>query len=89
MLAWIFRRCDDEADGVETPIGLVPDAGGIETEGLDLSADELEALLAVDPEEWKAELPLIHEHFATFGDRLPQPLRDQLAALEQRLERAS
>ena len=31
----------------------------------------------------------IHEHFATFGDRLPQPLRDQLAALEQRLDSAS
>jgi phosphoenolpyruvate carboxykinase (GTP) len=89
VLAWIFRRCDDDVDGVETPIGLVPAAGGIETEGLDLSAEELEALLAVDPEEWKAELPLIHEHFATFGDRLPQALRDQLAALEQRLERAS
>ena len=42
----------------------------------------------MNAEEWKAELPLIHEHFATFGDRLPPALREQLAALEQRLEQA-
>ncbi len=36
----------------------------------------LDSLLEVDPEEWKNELPSIHEHFATFGDRLPQALRD-------------
>jgi phosphoenolpyruvate carboxykinase (GTP) len=51
-----------------------------------MTADELAALLEVDSGEWKAELPLIQEHFATFGDRLPQTLRDELDALEQRLE---
>ena len=85
VLAWVFRRCDDEADAVETPIGLVPASGGLDTEGLDMSADDLASLLEVDPEDWKAELPLIHEHFATFGDRLPQQLREQLDALEKRL----
>jgi phosphoenolpyruvate carboxykinase (GTP) len=27
VLAWIFRRCEDRADAVETPIGLVPPVG--------------------------------------------------------------
>ena len=36
-------------------------------------------LLHVEPEEWKAELPQVHEHFAKFGDDLPQALRDQLS----------
>jgi phosphoenolpyruvate carboxykinase (GTP) len=85
VLAWVFRRCDDEADAVETPIGLVPAEGSLDTEGLGMTADELAALLEVDPDEWRAELPLIHEHFATFGDRLPQTLRDELGALEKRL----
>jgi phosphoenolpyruvate carboxykinase (GTP) len=53
-----------------------------------VSASDLQSLLEVDPEEWKAELPLIREHFATFGERLPQALREQLAALEKRLEQA-
>jgi phosphoenolpyruvate carboxykinase (GTP) len=42
-------------------------------------------LEAVDPEEWRAQLPQIHEHFAKFGDALPEELRVQLGALEERL----
>jgi phosphoenolpyruvate carboxykinase (GTP) len=85
VLAWIFRRCDGEADAVETPIGLVPAPGAIETEGLDLSAAEMEQLLDVDPEEWRVQLPQVHQHFASFGDALPEELRRQLEALERRV----
>ena len=85
VLAWIFRRCDGEADAVETPIGLVPSIGALDTEGLDLSPDAMGELLKVDTEEWKAQLPQMHEHFAQFGDDLPDPLRRQLRLLEERL----
>jgi phosphoenolpyruvate carboxykinase (GTP) len=85
VLAWIFRRCDGETDAVDTPIGLVPAPGAIETEGLDLSAAEMEELLKVDSEEWKVQLPQIQQHYAGFGDALPGELRRQLDVLEQRL----
>jgi phosphoenolpyruvate carboxykinase (GTP) len=85
VLAWIFRRCDGEAEAVETPIGLVPAPGALETTGLDLSAAEIEALLDVDPEEWKVQLPQIHQHYAGFGDTLPGELRRELETLESRL----
>jgi phosphoenolpyruvate carboxykinase (GTP) len=85
VLAWVFRRCDGEADAVETPIGLVPALGSIETAGLDVSENDMAELLKVDPEEWKAQLPQIQQHFAQFGDRLPRELRAQLEALEERL----
>ena len=88
VLAWIFRRLDGEADAVDTPIGRVPAPGALDTDGLEISAEDVEVLLSVDPEDWKNELPSIHEYYATFGERLPQALRDQLAALEQRLESA-
>ena len=42
-------------------------------------------LLRVDVNEWKAELQLIEEHFAIFGDRLPAQLRHELQALRERL----
>ena len=45
--------------------------------------------LKVDPAEWKAQLEQVKAHFDTFGDRLPSALREQLAALEQRLNAAS
>jgi phosphoenolpyruvate carboxykinase (GTP) len=85
VLAWIFRRCDDEAEAVKTPIGLVPAPGALETTGLDLSSAEMEALVDVDPEEWRIQLPQIHQHYAGFGDTLPGELRRQLEVLEQRL----
>ncbi len=74
---------------MDTPIGGVPAPGALDTDGLDISAEDLHALLSVDPEDWKKELPSIREHYAIFGDRLPQALRDQLSALEQRLDTAS
>jgi phosphoenolpyruvate carboxykinase (GTP) len=85
VLAWIFRRCDDEAEAAKTPIGLVPAPGALETGGLDLSARQLEELMKVDPEEWRVQLPQIHQHFASFGDALPDELRRQLDVLEERL----
>jgi phosphoenolpyruvate carboxykinase (GTP) len=85
VLAWVFRRCDGEADAVDTPIGRVPASGAIDTRGLELSEERMVKLLEVDPEEWKAQLPQVHEHYAKFGDALPDQLRGELAALEERL----
>jgi phosphoenolpyruvate carboxykinase (GTP) len=88
VLAWVFRRCEGEAEAEETPIGLVPAAGAIDVDGVDVSPEDMEQLLTVDPEEWRTELPAIHQHFARFGDRLPEALRAQLDDLERRLEPA-
>jgi phosphoenolpyruvate carboxykinase (GTP) len=85
VLAWVFRRCDGEAEAVETPIGLVPGRGAIETTGLDVSEEDMAELLKVDPDQWKAQLPQVHKHLAQFGDRLPKELRAELEALEERL----
>jgi phosphoenolpyruvate carboxykinase (GTP) len=85
VLEWVFRRCDDAAEAVETPIGLVPPPSAINTDGLDLADGVMEELLTVDPEVVKAELPQVEEHLAKFGDELPAPVRAQLDALKQRL----
>jgi phosphoenolpyruvate carboxykinase (GTP) len=85
VLAWVFRRCQGTAEADETPIGSVPSAGAIDTEGLDVSEQAMAKLLAVDSDGWKAQLPQVHEHFARFGDRLPPELGEQLQALEERL----
>jgi phosphoenolpyruvate carboxykinase (GTP) len=84
VLAWVFRRCDGDAEAVESPIGLLPAAGAIDIQGLDVSDEDMQALLAVDAEEWKAQLPQFQEHLAQF-ERLPDGIREQLRALEQRL----
>ncbi len=90
VLAWIFRRCEDGAEANETSIGLVPPVGegGIDLEGMDISSEDMTKLLQVDADAWKQQLPQMREHYARFGDRLPEELREQLQALEERLEAA-
>jgi len=85
VLKWIFDRCDESAKAVDTPIGKLPADGAIDTSGLKVSAGDLKELMSVDKEGWKAELPLIKQHFATFGSKLPKALNDELSALEKRL----
>ena len=60
------------------------DGEGIDTAGLDVSAEDMAELLRVDVEEWKTQLPQFREYLAKF-DNLPQELTAQLDALEQRL----
>jgi phosphoenolpyruvate carboxykinase (GTP) len=87
VLAWIFRRCQDGGQAVDTPVGLVPAVGegGIDISSLDISEDTMAKLLDVDPEAWSLQLPQLQEHYARFGDHLPDELRSQLEELERRL----
>src|SRR6058998_3525170 len=77
VLAWIFRRCDGSLGAEETPIGLVPTADSLDTDGLDCSAADVDHLLAVDARELRAQLPQVEAHLARFGDRLPDEVRRQ------------
>ena len=85
VLEWVFRRCDGDAEAVETPIGLVPAAGSLNVDGLEIDADDLEALLTVDEAAVAAEIDQVRGHLDSVGDSLPSTLRDELAALESRL----
>ena len=89
VLKWIFERCDGTADGVSTPIGILPSKEALDTDGLDIPAADLDTLLAVDVDAWKSEIPSIEEHLDKFGDKLPRSLRDELSDLVKRLNEAS
>ena len=85
VLKWVVERIDGQAAAVETPIGHVPAPGSLHTEGLDLSEEALARALAVDVEEWRAEVPQIQEWFERFGDDLPTVLWTELDGLRARL----
>jgi len=86
VLKWIFERCDGKVHTKDTPIGRIPDVADLDTTGLDINGAHVDELLSVDVEGWLAEVPLIKEHFAKFGDHLPEGLQDEVAGLEQRLK---
>ena len=85
VLKWVFERIDGEAEAVDTPIGLLPIAGALDTSGLDVSDEDLADLLAVDVEGWRQAIPQIREHFARFGDDIPASLQLAVDTLERRL----
>jgi phosphoenolpyruvate carboxykinase (GTP) len=85
VLKWVIERIEGQAAAVETPIGHVPTPESLDTEGLDLTESELAQALAVDVEEWKAEIPQIQEWFEKFGEQLPAVLWTELDGLKARL----
>ena len=85
VLKWIVERVTGKAEAVETPLGYLPASGAIDTNGLDVTEEQMAELLNVDAEEWLREIDSIREHYARFGERLPAALSEELAALETRL----
>ena len=85
VLKWAVERIEGTAAAVETPVGYVPVAGSLDVSGLDMDPAAVEAVTAVDVEEWRAELPQIEEWFARIGDHLPTGMHDELDALRLRL----
>ncbi|WP_306327297.1 phosphoenolpyruvate carboxykinase (GTP) [Streptomyces venezuelae] len=85
VLKWIVERLDGKAEGVETPIGILPTPESLDTDGLDLPAEDLEFLLKVDRDVWREEAALVPDHLNTFGDHTPKELWDEYQALVERL----
>ncbi|MEU8323188.1 phosphoenolpyruvate carboxykinase (GTP) [Nonomuraea sp. NPDC048881] len=83
VLKWIVDRLNGEAKANPTAIGLLP--AELDTDGLDLSEEDLRTLLSVDRDVWREEAALIPAHFEKFGDHLPKKLWDEYDALLDRL----
>ncbi len=85
VLKWMCERIEGIVGTRETPIGLLPLDGELDLTGLDIPAENMEELLRVDVDAWRAEIPNLEEHFAQFGERLPEGMRTQLEELKKRL----
>ncbi|MGN0661249.1 MAG: phosphoenolpyruvate carboxykinase (GTP) [Oscillospiraceae bacterium] len=89
VLDWIIKRCDGNADAVETPIGYEPKPEDINLEGIGdgITVDTVKGLLDVDKNLWKEEAAGIREFYKKFGDKLPAELSNELDKLEERLSK--
>lgn len=85
VLKWIFERVSGKGKAAKTPIGYMPTPDAIDTDGLDVTEADMEELLKVDKEGWLKEVESIKEYYKIYGDKLPEELANQLAALEKRL----
>jgi phosphoenolpyruvate carboxykinase (GTP) len=85
VLSWILDRCAGRAGAVDTPIGQMPRASDLNTQGLDLSPEALAELTAVPQGPWLEEASDLRQYLQGFGDRLPPALLSELDELERRL----
>jgi phosphoenolpyruvate carboxykinase (GTP) len=88
VLKWIVERCEGKADAVDSPVGRLPLADGIDVSGLSVTADDMAELLRVDPEVWAEEARASADDFRKLGD-VPEALWGEQRALEQRLQGAA
>ena len=86
VLKWVVERLEGTADARETPIGLLPTKESLDTEGLDLTDEQLDMLLTVNTEAWREEAALMPASYEKLGDAVPQVLWDQHETLTKRLE---
>ena len=88
VLKWIVQRLAGEAEAVATPIGHLPAAADLDTDGLALRDGDLELLLSVDSETWLKEAEHTREYFGIFGSHLPARLWAEHESLLERLKSA-
>jgi len=88
VLEWMIKRVEGKAKGVATPIGIVPAAGELNMQGLDLDKAMLEELLAVDNAGWQAEIADVETYLESFAPRLPEPLRRERGRIAEELAAA-
>ena len=86
VLAWIVERCHGRAQGVETPLGIMPRFEDLEWEGLDrFSANQYREIAAVEPGAWKDELSSHDALLGKLGRHLPSELEARRTALHSQL----
>ena len=85
VLRWIIDRCENRVDANETPIGYLPNPEDIDTRDLDISTDALAALTSIDLQQWREEMLSVGEYLESYGDRLPDALRQQQQAIVKKL----
>jgi phosphoenolpyruvate carboxykinase (GTP) len=86
VLEWILARTKNQAPAVRTPIGYVPEADGLNTEGLSISASTLQSLCAIDPQGWKKEMKDTEQYLLSYGDRLPAAFRQEMKQIIEELD---
>ena len=83
VLEWMVHRLEGRVSAAASPIGLLPHK--LNTDGLELSTEDITELLKVDPTEQLVELDAAAEFLGKFGSRLPAGIHQELQATRSRL----
>lgn len=85
VLEWILKRCENEVDAVETPIGNLPYSEDINFEEMNITDETVDNLLKIDVNSWLEDEKGIEEFYAKIGNTVPQQLKEELNNLKNNL----
>jgi phosphoenolpyruvate carboxykinase (GTP) len=84
VLEWVVERCQGQAGGVETPLGLAPRYGDLNWQGIDFGQHKFAQVMSIDGSTWNKELAS-HEQLFQEGrrqaTRILRVQREQLGAV--------
>jgi phosphoenolpyruvate carboxykinase (GTP) len=87
VLRWIIDRCENRVGAVETPIGLLPEDGGIDMTGLDVDEEVMRKLTTVDVDHWRTENAHFSDYLDEYGEHVPNALRSEQQHMAAELEK--
>jgi phosphoenolpyruvate carboxykinase (GTP) len=86
VLKWIVDRCAGRAQGVETPLGVIPRFEDLSWAGLEkFDRARYEEIARVDEKAWGEELKSHDELFGKLAGHLPQALEARRGSMHQKL----
>jgi len=88
VLKWIIERVKEKSktEATETPIGHVPTKKSLHLEGLNISEEDIEALLKIDKGAWLEEVKEQKTFLKKFGNRMPNEILEEHEKLKERLK---
>lgn len=85
VLKWMVERCNGDAEGKDTPIGVMPEYKDLFLEGLDFSEADFDELMELDLAGIKAQVEANQELFDQMGDKTPPAILEAQKKLLERL----
>ncbi|MEP9382092.1 phosphoenolpyruvate carboxykinase (GTP) [Nocardioides sp. KR10-350] len=87
-LLWLMQYKAGEVEGVDTPVGVIPKAEELNLEGVEISPEDLDAILSIDIDRWRQEMGFREEHLKQF-DRLPEEIWEAHRRVAAKLDAAA
>ncbi len=86
VLEWIVQRCHGLAQGIETPLGIIPRHEDMNWRGLErFGREQYEEIVRVDGVAWKKEVAAHDDLLARIGAHLPREIAQRRSRLRERL----
>ena len=77
VLQWIIQRCNDQVEARETAIGYLPTEDGVDIADLNIAPDVWQSLISINDDQWRQEMDEFGEYLDSFGEKVPEKLREQ------------